>query len=116
MSAQVSDREQLRSKKHFFDELETGIRIANQEIIGACVPDLNKKKIHAFAVLVSRLRASYIALAFKMCTSGEDGEPDPALIESLRTRREMFEEARDAYEALRRAIERGYIEVHGVEG
>ncbi|MEE9210240.1 MAG: hypothetical protein V3U23_07285, partial [Kiloniellales bacterium] len=79
-------------------------------------PELNKDKIHALAVMVGRLRASYLELAFQLCATGDGAAPDPTVIEGLRERRRMFEEARDAYEALRRAIERGYIDIPEIAG
>jgi hypothetical protein len=114
MSGQVSDRQRLRAEQIFFEEIEQGIRIANREIIGARIPELNKDTVHAFAVMVGRLRASYLGLAFELCSASDGKEPDPAVVESLRARRQMFEEARDAYEALRRAVERGYIDIAGL--
>ncbi len=111
----ISDRQRLRAEQIFFEELEHGIRTANREIIGARIPELNKDTIHGLAVMVGRLRASYLELAFKMCAAGDGTEPDASFVEGLRARRQMFEEARDAYEALRRAVERGYIEIAGIE-
>jgi hypothetical protein len=112
----ISDRQRLRSEQIFFEELEQGVRTANREIIGARIPELNKDKIHALAVMVGRLRASYLELAFQLCATGDGAAPDPTVIEGLRERRRMFEEARDAYEALRRAIERGYIDIPEIAG
>ncbi len=111
----ISDRQRLRAEQIFFEELEQGVRAANREIIGARIPELNKDKIHALAVMVGRLRASYLELAFQLSAAGDSAAPDPTIIEGLRARRQMFEEARDAYEALRRAIERGYIDIAGIE-
>jgi hypothetical protein len=111
MSDELSYRQRLRAEQAFFDELEQGVRVANREIIGAHIPELNKDKIHALAVMVGRLRASYLDLAFQMCAAGDGAAPEPTAIESLRKRRQMFEEARDAYEALRHAVERGYIDI-----
>ena len=112
----ISDRQRLRAEQIFFEELEQGVRTANREIIGARIPELNKDKIHALAVMVGRLRASYLELAFQLCATGDGAAPDPTIIEGLRERRQMFEEARDAYEALRRAIERGYIDIPEIAG
>ena len=111
----ISDRQHLRAEQIFFEELEQGIQTANREIIGARIPELNKDTIRGLAVMVGRLRASYLELAFKMCAVSQDTEPDASFVEELRTRRHMFEETRDAYEALRRAVERGYIEIPGIE-
>jgi hypothetical protein len=115
MAEHVSDRQRLRAQQLFFAELETGVRTANREIIGTRIPELNKDKVQALAMMVARLRASYLDLAFQMSSAGNGTEPDAAMVESLRTRRQLFEEARDAYEALRRAVERGYIDIAGIE-
>ncbi len=112
----ISDRQRLRAEQIFFEELEQGVRTANREIIGARIPELNKDKIHALAVMVGRLRASYLELAFQLCAAGDGAAPDATIIEGLRARRRMFEEARDAYEALRRAVERGYIDIPEIAG
>lgn len=111
MPEELSYRQRLRAEQAFFDELEQGVRVANREIIQTHIPELNKDKIHALAVMVGRLRASYLDLAFQMCVTGEGVAPEPTVIESLREQRQMFEEARDAYEALRHAVERGYIDI-----
>ena len=66
--------------------------------------------------MVGRLRASYLELAFQLCAAGDGAAPDATIIEGLRARRRMFEEARDAYEALRRAVERGYIDIPEIAG
>ena len=116
MSDELSYRQRLRAEQAFFDELERGVQVANREIIRTQILELNQDKIHALAVMVGRLRASYLDLAFQMCVTGEGAAPEPTVIESLRERRQMFEEARDAYEALRHAVERGYIDIPELAG
>lgn len=103
-------REELR----FLNEMEQGVRLANQEIIHERIPGLDKHTILALAVSVARLRASYLETALKVGSLGSD-EPDKALVGELRNRREAFEEARIAYEALHRAIEVGYIDVAQID-
>ena len=58
---------------------------------------------------MARLRADYLDAAFKHCSPG--GPSDLADIEELRVKRQTYEEARDAFQALRHAIEVGYIDV-----
>ena len=85
----ISDRQRLRAEQIFFEELEQGVRTANREIIGARIPELNKDRIHAFAVMVGRLRASYLELAFQLCAAGDGLNADfplPLLWFSLRSR------------------------------
>ncbi|MEO3428436.1 hypothetical protein AAFN88_06225 [Pelagibius sp. CAU 1746] len=105
----ASEIEASKLVKHFMNELDLGIRTANQEIIHARIPDLDREKAFVFATLVARLRADYLDAAFKLCSQG--GQPDPQDIEALRNKRRTYEEARDAFTALRHAIEVGYIDV-----
>jgi len=98
-----------REEQRFLNELEQGVRLANQEIIHERIPGLDKHTILAFAVSIARLRASYLETALKVGNAG-DGEPDAALVGELR-----YEEARIAYEALHRAIEVGYIDVAQID-
>jgi len=114
MVEQDDDYRQLMKQKRFLGEIEQGIRLANTELIHRQVPELSKDKILSFSVAVGRLRARYLAAAIKM-TVGESGEPpNEDYIEDLKHKREMFEEARSAFDALRDAIEKGYIDVEGL--
>ena len=110
----MSDKDEykeLLKHKRFLDEIERGIRFANSEIIHQKIPMLGKDNILAFAVAVGRLRANYLEAAFRL-GQDETGEmPAPEIIEELKRRRELYQEARMAFEALREAIERGYIDV-----
>ena len=105
----ASEIEESKLMKHFLNELDLGVRAANQEIIHARIPDLDREKAFVFATMVARLRADYLDAAFKLCSSG--GQSDPQDIEALRAKRLTYEEARDAFAALRHAIEVGYIDV-----
>lgn len=105
----ASEIEESKLVKHFLNELDLGIRTANQEIIHARIPDLCREKAFVFATLVARLRADYLDAAFKLCNGGT--HPDPQDIADLRAKRESYEEAREAFSALYHAIERGYIDV-----
>ena len=101
--------------KHFMEELEQGIRFANREIINKRIQGIDKAKILNFSVVVGRLRARYLEAAFKLSADEEGRPPDNSEIEELRNKRLMYEEARDAFEALRYAIERGYIDIESTE-
>ena len=101
--------EQSRNLTNFLNELDMGIRAANQEIIHKRIPDLNREKALIFATMVARLRADYLDAAFKHCTPGET--PDAKVIQDLRNKRLIYEEAKEAFQALRHAIEVGYIDV-----
>jgi hypothetical protein len=111
MSGYTKDIDEHKARQRYFSETEQGIRIANQEVIHGKIPELDQDRALAFAVSVARLRASYLQAALEVCCSPEGNEPDKAAIEGLRRKRERFEEARAAYDALRHAIEVGYIDI-----
>ncbi len=49
-------------------------------------------------------------------SANEDGEsPDKGYIDDLRQKREAYEEARVGFDALRDAVEKGYIDVEELE-
>ena len=109
--AHGDDYKKLMAQKRFLDEIEQGIRIANREVIHARLPKITKADIHAFAVAAGRLRAGYLEAAFRLGHIGQGKAPDEHQINELKRTREMYEEARDAFEALRYAIERGYVDI-----
>lgn len=108
---QQDDYKILLAQKRFLGEVEQGIRFANREIIHGIIPDLDKDTVLAFAVAVGRLRARYLEAAFQLGINEHGDAPKDEEIAELRRRREMFEEARSAFDALRDAIEKGYVDI-----
>ncbi len=108
---EIDDYKQLQVQKRFLGEIEQGIRLANRELIHKKIPGLNKDTILTFAVAVGRLRASYLEMAVKMPVGEHGDRPDQAYIDELHRKRAMFEEAKIGFDALRDAIEKGYIDV-----
>lgn len=109
MNDDTDDYQQLLAQKRFLGEIEQGIRLANRELITRKIPGLNKDSILSFAVVVGRLRAAYLECAVKMTVSESGERPDQSYIQELREKREMYEEARTGFDALRDALEKGYI-------
>jgi len=105
------ERRRLAATQHFLMELEQGVRVANREIIHQHIPRLTRDSILALSVVVGKLRVRYLEAAFALCEKKGDLLPDEATIATLRQHREMFEEEREAYDALRVAIERSYIDI-----
>lgn len=114
MSGHQDDYHNLMAQKRFLGEVEQGIRFANREIIHKIIPKIDKDSILSFSVAVGRLRARYLDAAFKLGVNDRGDPPDQSQINELRNRREMFEEARLAFDALRDAIEKGYLDIDGI--
>ena len=99
----------LIAQKRFLSEIEHGIQAANREVIHAAVPELNKQSFFGLAVALAKLRASYLQAALQILRTPE---PEiPALLDDVAHRRQAFEEGSKAFEALERAIERGYVDI-----
>lgn len=101
------DSAQLRKQQRFLNEVEVAIRDANRHIIHERVPDLDRQRFVTFATFVARLRADYLAEALAL----QDAPEHAQAVESLRRRRRAYAEARDAFAALERAVERGYVDI-----
>lgn len=103
--------EQLAKQKRFLMEIEQGIRETNKKIIHQRIPPVTAENFLPFANSVARLRARYLEAAFKFAEK-DCGDPiDDTEVTELRRQRENYEEARSAFEALRHAIDRGYVDI-----
>jgi hypothetical protein len=101
----------LRQQKHFLQQVEIALRKVNREVIHAHIPDLNKDSFVRLAHYVAEARSRYLGCALALI----DGHADPVQaaqhLHALRQAREVFEESRDAFAALERAIEQGYVDI-----
>lgn len=101
----------LATQQRFLVELEQEIRNANRATINPVIPPVTKEKIIPLARSVAQLRARYLEAAFQMAERSQGEAPDESDVKSLRRYREIYEEARHAFEELQHAIERGYVDV-----
>jgi hypothetical protein len=109
--AESNDADLLARQRHFLDQVEHAIRIANRKIIHKHVPKITRDDVLKLAMTVGEIRARYLQAALKLVDREEGVMPDAAEISRLAKARETFDEAVSAFEALRRAIERGYVDV-----
>lgn len=106
-----ADTNKMTDQKRFLNEIEQGIRIANREIIHAHISAIDKDTVLAFAVAIARLRARYLEVAFRAAANAKGDPLDMSQVNQMRSHREAYEEAKTAFEALRYAIEQGYVDV-----
>ena len=102
------DEETLRIRKQekFLKDVEHSISDINRRIIHGKIPDLNRGTFVTMATFVAHLRADYLHAALSMAN---DGKGDA--LQDLAKRRHAFEEAKAAFAALERSIERGYVDI-----
>jgi hypothetical protein len=103
------DSKELAAQRQFLEQLEIAIALANREVIHKQIPNLNRETFQQLAVMVARFRANYLEAAIKL--SASPGSCDAACIADLKAKRELYDEGRAAFEALERAIERGYVDI-----
>ncbi len=103
------DSHELAAQRQFVEQLEMAVALANREVIHKQIPDLNRETFQQLAVMVARYRASYLEAAIKLSSSANNC--DAMCLEDLIHKRKLFEEGRAAFEALERAIERGYVDI-----
>jgi hypothetical protein len=106
-----SFEEDLRRQQQFLRKAEMLISQANREIIGPMIPEINEPRVINFARAVAHLRGRYLQAAFNISNVADGEAPSDAEITNLRKYRDIYEEARKAYEELTHAIERGYIHI-----
>lgn len=99
-----------RAQKRLLDEVEHGVREANRALIGQRIPELTRDSFLRLATVVARLRAEYLAAALSLGRETR-GVVSAEEIARLGTLRAAYDEARMAFEALERAVSRGYVDI-----
>ena len=100
---------ELAAKHQFVEQLEMAVALANREVIHRQIPNLSPDTFQQLAVMVARFRANYLAAAIRL--SDAHDPPDATRLAELKRMRELFDEGCAAFEALQRAIERGYVDI-----
>ncbi|MBT3788088.1 MAG: hypothetical protein HN725_03790 [Alphaproteobacteria bacterium] len=104
--------DELTKNTRFLKELEHNIRVTNNRVIHQKVEPITAERMLSFADAVANLRAEYVQEAFVFADMEQGDGSGAADIDKLDTCRRRFEVARDAFIALQRAIELGYVTVN----
>jgi len=107
----MAKESKLRKRQHLLMQIEQGIKVANRKVIDELIPPVTVESVMPLAISVARLRARYLAAAYQFAEKEHGDALNEAEVASLSRHQEMYEAARDAFEALNIAIERGYIKV-----
>jgi hypothetical protein len=98
--------EQRRLRGHL-EQIDYATFAANQAVLEHTPGALDLATFQRLAVAAAQARALWVNTALELAEAG--GAPTRQQVETLCERRAAFEEMREAYEALRRMIERGYL-------
>ena len=104
-----ADPKEQRRLRGLLEQIDYSAFIANREVIGAMLPGLDAAVFQRLAVQTATARGKWVAEALRQSESGAPSTPDQ--IARLTSARTGYDELAEAYEGLRRMVERGYLTI-----
>jgi hypothetical protein len=100
------DPHELRALRGHLEQIDYAAYAANKEVLAKTVGHADLNRFQRLAVAAAHARGRWVAAAI-----GVSQKPDasPQEIAQLATLRMAYEELTEAYDALRRMVERGYL-------
>lgn len=96
-------------------QIHGAIKALNRSIINPRIKELQFDDLAPVIEMVARARADYLEEMFNLANSLEGQRPSTEQLKRLRHLRVTFEELASGSKALEAAIERGYLDVEGVD-
>lgn len=106
---QDTDPHEQRRLRGLLERIDYSAFVANREVIGQMLPKLDASMFQKLAVLTATARAKWVTESLRQSESGAPSTPDQ--IARLASARSAYEELAEAYEGLRRMVERGYVAI-----
>jgi len=106
---QDTDPHEQRRLRGLLEQIDYSAFVANREVIGQMLPKLDASMFQRLAVLTATARGKWVAEGLRQSESGAPSTPDQ--IARLAAARTAYEELAEAYEGLRRMVERGYVAI-----
>ncbi len=106
---QDADPAEQRRVRGLLEQIDYSVFVANREIIGQMLPKVDAPTFQRLAILTATARGKWVAESLRQSESGAPSTPDQ--IARLTSARTAYEELAEAYEGLRRMVERGYIPI-----
>lgn len=104
---QDSDPHEQRKLRGQLELIDYAAFVSNREVVGQMLGGADAGAFQKLAVLTATARAKWVAEALRLAHSGSPVTPDQTA--RLTAHRTAYEELAEAYEGLRRMIERGYL-------
>ena len=104
--ASLDPHEQRRLRGHL-EQIDFAAFAANREVLSKAFGQTDLATFQRLAVSAAQARAQWVSAAVVIAKA--DHSPVPEQVARLITLRQSFEELTEAYEALRRMVERGYL-------
>ncbi len=104
---QDTDPHEQRRLRGQLEQIDYAAYVANKEVIGNALNGVDAASLQKLAVMTATARAKWVAESLRLAHSGSAVTPDQ--VARLTAARTAYDELAEAYEALRRIIERGYV-------
>jgi|TARA_R110002124_G_scaffold125515_7_gene284768 hypothetical protein len=104
---QDTDPHEQRRVRGLLEKIDYAAFISNREVIGQTLNGIDAGTFQRLAVMTATARAKWAAEALRLSESGSPVTPDQTA--RLTAHRTAYEELAEAYEAMRRMVERGYL-------
>jgi hypothetical protein len=104
---QDTDPHEQRRLRGMLEQIDYAGFISNREVVGQMLGSTDAGSFQKLAVLTATARAKWAAEALRLAHSGSPVTPDQTA--RLIAHRSAYEELAEAYEGLRRMVERGYL-------
>ena len=101
------DPQEQRALRAHLEQIDYAAFAANREVLGKVVGHADLNRFQHLAIATAQARARWVAASITLAEKPE--APAPQDINNLTTLRCAYEELTEAYEALRRMVERGYL-------
>jgi hypothetical protein len=101
------DPQEQRRLRGLMEHIDYTAYVANREVVGQMLATVDAGHFQRLAIMVATARAKWAAEALRQSESGAPSTPDQ--IARLTAARTAFEELSEAYEGLRRMVDRGYV-------
>ena len=101
------DPQEQRRLRGLLEQIDYAAFVSNREVIGQTLSRVDTGTFQKLAVLTAGARARWAAEALRLAESGSAVTVDQTA--RLTAARTAYEELAEAYEALRRMVERGYL-------
>jgi hypothetical protein len=105
---EAMDPKAQRQLRGHLEQIDYTAYTANRTVMGAALTGVDAKKFERLALATAQARARWVATGI---ATGDPGRPmAPAQLAELAHLRSVYEELSEVYEAIRRMVERGYLE------
>ncbi|WP_339742821.1 hypothetical protein [uncultured Maricaulis sp.] len=106
----VQDPAEQRKLRGYLEQIDYTVSAANQAVIQKDIHHVSLEDFRNLALTAAKARTAWVATAIELAKTHKALEP--AQLQRLAHLRGVYDELSEAYEAMRRMVERGYLSYH----